>query len=158
MDEAPLVFDPPIEEGVVAGYDGTASCSPVLAWALVEARAHAEALHVVRAWALADAVDDVGAPFGVVPSLDECHAAVLAATDRSVRRARTATGTDDLPVHVHVVHAPAGAALAEASRQARLLVVGHRGRGRLQLVLGSVTEHLLCHASCPVVVVALRRP
>lgn len=59
-----------------------------------------------------------------------------------------------VPVTRQVVHARPGPALTDASREARLLVVGARGRGELAgLLLGSVSQSVLHHADCPVMVV-----
>ncbi|SCL24063.1 Nucleotide-binding universal stress protein, UspA family [Micromonospora pallida] len=59
-----------------------------------------------------------------------------------------------VPVTPQVLHARPGPALTDASRQAQLLVVGARGRGELSgLLLGSVSQSVLHHADCPVVVV-----
>jgi nucleotide-binding universal stress UspA family protein len=46
--------------------------------------------------------------------------------------------------------------LAEASRQADMVVVGPNGHNALLgMLLGSVSNHLILHAACPVVVVRI---
>ncbi|WP_327036044.1 universal stress protein [Micromonospora ureilytica] len=60
----------------------------------------------------------------------------------------------DLRLTCRVVHGRPGSVLAEASRSAQLAVVGGRGRGEVTgLLLGSVSQSVLHHAQCPVVVV-----
>jgi nucleotide-binding universal stress UspA family protein len=45
-------------------------------------------------------------------------------------------------------------ALIERSKEADLVVVGSRGLGGFKgMLLGSVSQHLVAHAECPVVVV-----
>ncbi|MBG6104661.1 nucleotide-binding universal stress UspA family protein [Micromonospora vinacea] len=65
--------------------------------------------------------------------------------------------TDDhrgLRLTCRAVHGRPGSVLAEASRSAQLAVVGGRGRGEVTgLLLGSVSQSMLHHAQCPVVVV-----
>jgi nucleotide-binding universal stress UspA family protein len=160
VEDRAVEFDPPITGGVVAGVDDAAGRRAVLDWAIAEARVHDRPLHVVRAWTLAEAAHEVAAPFGIVPSLAECGAAVRAELERDVEAALgaaepgTPTGPQ-LQVHLHTPHAAPGDALVAASTRADLLVLAHHGRGLLQLVLGSVTEHVLARARCPVVVLRL---
>ena len=56
-------------------------------------------------------------------------------------------------VQTRVVEGHAAEALVEASRHVDLLVVGSRGSGGFSgLVMGSVSQKVLAHASCPVAV------
>lgn len=60
-------------------------------------------------------------------------------------------GRSDVPVEAH--DGMATPVLVEASRQARLLVVGARGHGLVSTALwGSVSQHVARHAECPVLV------
>jgi nucleotide-binding universal stress UspA family protein len=165
MSTPEIVFESPIEGGIVVGHDGSGPSDRALAWAVREAVAHGSPLHVLRAWTLATAAAQVNAPFGVVPSFDECAAAVREETLQAVDAALAAAGDPPLDVRVHVVHAAAGPALVAASRTADVVIVGHRGHGGghgggigavlgsvLESVLGSVAEHVLRDAECPVAV------
>ena len=57
-------------------------------------------------------------------------------------------------VETRLVEGHPGAVLVDVSRDARLLVVGSRGRGGFKdLLMGSVSTSCVHHAQCPVVVV-----
>ncbi|GAA0223179.1 universal stress protein [Cryptosporangium japonicum] len=59
---------------------------------------------------------------------------------------------------LRVCHEPPAAALVDASRAADLVIVGSRGAGGFAgLRLGSVTDAVLRHAACPVLVVPVER-
>jgi nucleotide-binding universal stress UspA family protein len=56
-------------------------------------------------------------------------------------------------VEARVIEGPAAEVLIDASRRASLLVVGSRGYGGfVGLLLGSVSQHCVTHAHCPVMV------
>lgn len=62
-----------------------------------------------------------------------------------------------LDVHEVVVEGHAAPALIAASEHADLLVVGSRGHGAFAgMLLGSVSQHCVTNAACPVVVVRHR--
>ena len=143
-------FEPPVTGGVVVGHDGSTLSDRALTWALQEARLRGLAVHVVRAWVLSTAIRDSGVPFGSVPSLEECQAAISRLLAASV----AAADTDGLEVHQHAVHGASAQTLMAAAERADLLVVGERGRGGFAgLRLGSVAEQVTRHAPCTVVVV-----
>lgn len=58
-----------------------------------------------------------------------------------------------VPVEVQAISGHPARVLAEQSRTADLLVVGHRGRGAVATVLGSVALRCVLGAACPVTVV-----
>jgi nucleotide-binding universal stress UspA family protein len=63
-------------------------------------------------------------------------------------------GDADIVVRSEVVHGSPGPLLARAAEHAEALVVGSRGHGTLAgMLLGSVSEHCVHHATCPVVVI-----
>jgi nucleotide-binding universal stress UspA family protein len=66
---------------------------------------------------------------------------------------RAAAAEPDIKVTGEVLAGDAAAALSEASTEAALAVVGHRGIGGFtELLLGSVSAKLSAHAHCPVTV------
>src|SRR5512144_3114861 len=93
--------EPPVTDGVVVGFDGSRPGRRALEWAWQEAVAHDRPLHVVRAWTLPAVIPEVGAPPGVVPSLAECAATVLADTRRAIAEVRDATPGPEPVIHVH---------------------------------------------------------
>ena len=132
---------------IVVGVDGSDLAGAALRFAVAEARLRGATLEIVTAWyepyvaptMAAVAVDPTLLEEGADKTLDAALAGIDTAgvqIERSVRRGRPAE------------------ALLEAARDADLLVVGSRGRGGFTgLLLGSVSAHLIAHASCPVLVV-----
>jgi nucleotide-binding universal stress UspA family protein len=63
-------------------------------------------------------------------------------------------GSPAVAVEAVLVHGPADAVLLHEAKDADLVVVGSRGRGGVTgMLLGSVSQHVVQHCPCPVVVV-----
>jgi nucleotide-binding universal stress UspA family protein len=135
---------------VVVGVDGSTSSLDALDWAAAEAATRGCPLRVVHAHAWAAPVD----PFGLVAGLgdDELRAAAERVLDDAVARARAVAL--DADVTCRLVPGPAVRAMIEQTREAQLVVLGHRGGGRLRGLLGrSVGVQVVAHAGCPVAIV-----
>ncbi|WP_346534852.1 universal stress protein [Micromonospora sp. DPT] len=144
-DEQPIPVDGP----VVAGVDGSESAGLAAGYAADEAARRDVPLVLVH----------VGPPDGDRPvpeEVEESQAAYQAEAVRLLAKASAAVRADhpDLVVREHPVRA-AGAAqgLIEASGAASMLAIGTRGRGGFTgLLLGSVSQTVVQHAHCPVLV------
>jgi nucleotide-binding universal stress UspA family protein len=120
-----------------------------VAWAADEAaryRRDLQIVHAVENWAFD--VPLTAAP-GEVASLSRAGGEILASAERVARDRRP-----EIQVNVELAATSTVRALAERSRNAFELVVGHRGLGGFAgLVLGSVGLGAVRHSACPVVVV-----
>lgn len=133
--------------GLVVGFDGSPGARAALRWAVADARASGAAVQVTHAW-----TSPIGEPFGSLPDDPGLHDPTPA-IERAV--AETLADEGDLPsISVHVVPAPAARYLIERAKGEAALVVGSRGHGGfVGLLLGSVSQSLLHHSPCPLVIV-----
>lgn len=129
---------------VVVGVDGSEESKRVLRWAARYADLAAAPLHPLLVWeeppnyGWPTYYDDVDFGERARARLEEVVREVLG----------------DVPTGAVVKRAHAAAALVDASKDAGLLVVGQRGHGEFHdRLLGSVSQHCVHHAHCPVVVV-----
>jgi nucleotide-binding universal stress UspA family protein len=136
---------------IVVGVDASDSSRRALAWAVDQAKLEHRAItlvHAVQAPNLAYTDPAMVYPEEVrVAVRDEGHR-VLAAARSAVERSAA-----ELEVHeVFRLDDPRNV-LLEMSREAAMVVLGSRGRGKLKsLLLGSVGVALVRHAHCPVVI------
>lgn len=134
---------------VVVGVDESEGAAEALRWAAREADLHQWKLTAVMAWGLLDQHHVPPDPefdpgYGEKDAADALDTIVVAAlgADRAAGVARRPVC--DLPA----------SALVEASAGADLLVVGARGLGGFRgLLLGSVSQHCLHHATSPIAIV-----
>ena len=135
---------------IVAGVDGSATSRAALRWALDEARRHRASLTVVHAWH--DPYTGSALPFA--PGLIDptSYSAVAKRLLDSVCDGEDLSGLPE-PIKRVVVRDSAAHALVEEAKDADLLVVGSRGRGGFAgLLLGSVSQQVIHHAPCPVLI------
>lgn len=138
---------------VVVGIDGSARAYAAVSWAAREAQRHGCALHIVSALGdLNPHENGIRLPQSYFADRDR---AVHAHLDEAVAIARTTrTATSSTEITSSVLDGPARPALLEASKSARMVVVGSRGLGQITAALaGSVAVALAAHAQSPVVVI-----
>lgn len=139
---------------IVVGIDGSPESAAALRWALAEGALRGVVVVAVHAWTFVPP-SAMGEP-GVIPI-----AATNLMDDLSLQRqaAEAALGealgdTGEAEVELIVTEGAPGDVLVDAARDADLVVVGSRGRGGFKgALLGSVSQHVVQHASCPVVIV-----
>jgi nucleotide-binding universal stress UspA family protein len=133
---------------IVVGVDGSPSSAQALSWAVGQARATGAEVHAVMAWMPPSIYTwGPGLPDDVKWT-DDCAAAL----EQTIKE--TLDGTDADDVQRHVVRGHPALALLEQADGADLLVVGCRGHGGFAgMLLGSVSQHVVAHAPCPVLVV-----
>lgn len=139
-------------EVIVVGVDGSEPSKEALRWAARQAQLTGSALRAVMTWDLPAAafLSPVSPPMDMEA---DSRVALARAVDEALGPAPPVWVTEI------VCQGRAAAVLVEESTRADLLVVGSRGHGELAgIVLGSVSEHCVTHARCPVVVVRHPRP
>lgn len=135
------------------GVDGSDGSKRALRFALDEARVHGARVVALHSWQPPVVPVDVTPvpPLDIAAAVSELHESALRLVTAVVE---DVVGDDsDVDVEAVAVEGPAASALVDAARDADLLVVGSRGLGGFTgLLLGSVSQQCVQHATCPVVV------
>jgi nucleotide-binding universal stress UspA family protein len=136
---------------IVVGIDGSPGSLHGLSWAGREARLRNATLEVVAAWTYPT-------PVLLVPvAPDPPQVKTLRKNAREMIEhalEKVADDVDGVDVDLRVVEGDTSAVLLERAKGADLLVVGSRGLGGFRgLLLGSVSQQCVQHATSPVVVV-----
>ncbi|WP_115787714.1 universal stress protein [Arthrobacter silvisoli] len=137
-------------QGILVGADGSEEATQAVAFAAAEADREGQALTILHAF---------GSPrFRVPEGMPGRDLAVRAAEEERVILSETAAGLaesyPDLTVHqVLAVDTAPAKALVEAAQNARLLVLGSRGRGAFKrLLMGSTAHAVLTQLPCPTII------
>ncbi len=141
---------------IVVGVDGSESSKAALAWAVRQAALTGAKVDAVHAWRN-PASYSYGYGYAMVLPVPDLQKFAREALDEAIAAvADLAPGVDIRPV---VVEDNPAQALLDAAKGADLLVVGSRGHGGFtEALLGSVGQHCVHHAECPVVVLRGARP
>jgi nucleotide-binding universal stress UspA family protein len=133
---------------VVVGIDGSEHAQRALRWAVEEARLRGVTLTVVH---VAPVPFDLSAPIlAHQPTEDELRSLGRELIDETLQDLDVV----DLDVERVALIGNAASQLCEAARGADLLVIGSRGLGGFRgLLVGSVTQQVVAHAPCPILVV-----
>jgi nucleotide-binding universal stress UspA family protein len=137
---------------IVAGVDGSPSSISALRWAIRQAGLTGAAVDAVIAWNYPANAGGYGwAPTGMEGSFNFQENAEKTLTDAISSAVDPGTG---VKTRSFVVEGLPAQVLLDASDGADLLVVGSRGHGGFaEALLGSVSQHCVHHAHCPVVVI-----
>ena len=131
----------------MVGVDGSVPSKAALAWAVKQARLTGATVEAVTAW-------ELPATYGYpvpVPAMDYGGLAAEVLADAI---AEASSPGEPVKIRSTVAEGSAARVLLDASAGAELLVVGSRGHGGfVEALLGSVGQHCVHHATCPVVVI-----
>jgi nucleotide-binding universal stress UspA family protein len=143
---------PQADHRIVAGVDGSESSKLALAWAVQQARLTGASVEAVIAWHYPIAAG--GTPFAPTGVLMDTDFAGPAARVLSRAISETVDAADPVKISTTVREGNAAHILLDIAAGAELLVVGSRGHaGFAGALLGSVSQHCVHHARCPVVII-----
>jgi nucleotide-binding universal stress UspA family protein len=143
--------------GIVVGIDGSPNSERALDWAMREAAAVHAPLTVLTVHEVAKSY------WGDIPVTGPADPPLLEklrqAAEEMTRRSASQLGeAKPASVNVRAVSGFVVRELVDASQDADLVVVGSRGGGGFsRLLLGSVSNEVVQHSACPVVVVPHER-
>lgn len=135
------------ERRIVVGVDGSVPSKAALAWAVKQARLTGATVEAVIAW-------ELPATYGYPVPVPDMDYGGLAAEVLADAIAGASSPGEPVKIRSTVAEGSAARVLLDASAGAELLVVGSRGHGGFtEALLGSVGQHCVHHATCPVVVI-----
>ena len=141
---------------IVVGVDGSESSRAALAWAVRQAALTGATVDAVHAWYI-PATYGYGYGYAMVMPVPDLEKIAVQVIDKAV--AEVADLAPGVEIRALTVEGNPAQALLDAAKDADLLVVGSRGHGGFaQALLGSVSQHCVHHADCPVVVIRGGRP
>jgi nucleotide-binding universal stress UspA family protein len=137
---------------IVVGVDGSASSKAALRWAVAQAERTDATVQVVVAWHYPAMIGGYG--FAPVSVMEAANFDEIASKTAAETIAEVVDPVSPVRVETWVREGNPAEVLIEAAEGADLLVVGSRGHGGFTgALLGSVSQHCVQHAPCPIVIV-----
>jgi len=137
---------------IVVGVDGSQPSKAALAWAVGQAELTNATVDAVIAWQYPIAF--AGAPFAPIGLVMDTDFAAAAEQVLDAAISETVDSSGSIKVSATTREGNPAKILLEAANGADMLVVGSRGHGGLtEALLGSVSQHCVHHAPCPVVII-----
>lgn len=143
------------EARIVVGIDGSPGAMAALEWAIREARLRNSTVHTVMAWQQPTAYGASNAfGLGMDPAFESQKVLADLADEKATQLVDEASQGHEVPITWETVEGHPALALLSVVDEKDLLVVGSRGHGGfVGALLGSVSQHIVTHAHCPVVVI-----
>ena len=139
------------ESVIVVGVDGSPSSIKALEWAVDQAALTKASVEAVTAWHFPNSY---GVPLPDGTNYADLAAETLTKAIAVVKNARPDGPAADVWIRTWIAEGHAAQILLDRSADASLLVVGSRGHGGFaEALLGSVSQHVVHHAPCPVVII-----
>jgi nucleotide-binding universal stress UspA family protein len=149
---------PATKYDIVVGVDGSPESRVAVDWATRAAALRGVRLHLVQVLSSPAVMTfpEVPMPPGYLQWQEDSARKTL---ENAAKTVAEASASRPVEVTSEIASGPPVPTLVEISRDARLVVVGCRGRGALaRILLGSVSTGLVQHAHCPVAIVYDRDP
>ena len=139
--------------GILTGVDGSAVSRAALAWTAREAAMRHEPVTLVHVVAPVTVSWPIASEQAAIAKWQEENARDVLIQARNDLIA-TMDQSQPLEVRTEVLYSNVVHALVDASKDARMIVVGSHGRGALgRFLLGSVSSGIVHHAHCPVAII-----
>ena len=139
--------------GIIVGIDGSAHSARALEWAIKEGALQHAPVTVITVNSV-PASPWTGNPTVLAQDPEALARMRQAAEDMTVKVTGQLNGERPASVTVRAINGFPAQELINASRDADLVVVGSRGAGGFaRLMVGSVSDQVVHHAHCPVMVV-----
>jgi nucleotide-binding universal stress UspA family protein len=146
-----------IKYGILTGVDGSAETRAAVSWTAREAAMRHEPVTLMHVVAPVMVSWPIASEQATIAKWQEDNARdVLLQAHNDLTAAWKQAPGDSCPLEVRtdVVYSNVVHALVDASKDARMIVVGSHGRGALgRFVLGSVSSGVAHHAHCPVAII-----